>query len=78
MVASVVSVVLRCAAPPGVERQQLKWFTYAAALVRLWSTAPALPTGWPATCHVRAVIALRTGSPRVADPALSAVRHSTG
>ena len=33
MVASVVSVVLRFRRSSGVERQQLKWFTYAAALM---------------------------------------------
>jgi hypothetical protein len=33
MVASVVSVVLRFRRSQGVERQQLKWFTYAAALM---------------------------------------------
>src|SRR5918994_650278 len=33
MVASVVSVVLRFRRSQGVERQQLKWFTYAAGLV---------------------------------------------
>jgi hypothetical protein len=39
MVASVVSVVLRFRRSSGVERQQLKWFTYAAALMLVANVA---------------------------------------
>jgi hypothetical protein len=47
MVASVVSVVLRFRRSQGVERQQLKWFTYAAALMLLAQlvTMTVLPEG---------------------------------
>jgi hypothetical protein len=47
MVASVVSVVLRFRRSQGVERQQLKWFTYAAALILLAQlvTMTVLPEG---------------------------------
>ncbi|HKQ00744.1 MAG TPA: hypothetical protein VJ735_10485 [Actinomycetes bacterium] len=47
MVASVVSVVLRFRRSEGVERQQLKWFTYAAALMLLaqLATITVLPEG---------------------------------
>jgi hypothetical protein len=52
MAASVVSVVLRFRRSEGVERQQLKWFTSAAALMLLvqLATMTVLPDGWPATC----------------------------
>ena len=47
MVASVVSVVLRWRRSAGVERQQLKWFTYAAALMLVANvvTFTVLPEG---------------------------------
>jgi hypothetical protein len=47
MVASVVSVVLRFRRSRGVERQQLKWFTYAAALMLAANvvTLTVLPEG---------------------------------
>jgi hypothetical protein len=47
MVASVVSVVLRFRRSSGVERQQLKWFTYAAALMLVANvvTFTLLPEG---------------------------------
>ena len=47
MVASVVSVVLRFRRSSGVERQQLKWFTYAAALMLVANvvTFTVLPEG---------------------------------
>jgi hypothetical protein len=47
MVASVVSVVLRLRRSSGVERQQLKWFTYAAALMLVANvvTFTVLPEG---------------------------------
>ena len=53
MVASAVSVVLRFRRSQGVERQQLKWFTYAAALLAGGQPGHQFPssrTGWPATC----------------------------
>src|SRR4029450_5118056 len=37
MVAAVVSLVLRFRRSRGVERQQLKWFTYAGGLLILWA-----------------------------------------
>jgi peptidoglycan/LPS O-acetylase OafA/YrhL len=37
MVAAVVSIGLRFRRSQGVERQQLKWFTYAGALLILWT-----------------------------------------
>jgi hypothetical protein len=48
MAASVVSVVLRFRRSEGVERQQLKWFTSAAALMLLvqLATMTVLPDGW--------------------------------
>jgi hypothetical protein len=47
MVASVVSVVLRFRRSHGVERQQLKWFTYAASLMLAanLATMTVLPEG---------------------------------
>lgn len=47
MVASVVSVVLRFRRSSGVERQQLKWFTYSAALMLVANvvTFTLLPEG---------------------------------
>jgi hypothetical protein len=47
LVASVVSVVLRFRRSSGVERQQLKWFTYAAALMLVVNvvTFTVLPDG---------------------------------
>jgi len=36
MVAAVASLVIRFRRSRGVERQQLKWFTYAGALTILW------------------------------------------
>ena len=47
MVASVVSLVLRFRRSSGVERQQLKWFTYSAALMLVANvvTFTLLPEG---------------------------------
>jgi hypothetical protein len=44
-IAAVLSLVLRFRRSHGVERQQLKWFTYAGALVFVWTLFEPLPAG---------------------------------
>jgi len=44
-IAAVASLVLRFRRSRGVERQQLKWFTYAGALVFVWTVLEPLPAG---------------------------------
>jgi hypothetical protein len=55
---AVVSVVLRFQRSRGDERQQLKWFTYAGALVPLMVVADLLPGDLPGDLLFAIVIAL--------------------
>jgi hypothetical protein len=59
MGAAVVSLVLRFRRSQGVERQQLKWFTYAGVLLFSWSIVdPVLPEVAPFTIFFGLTIAL--------------------
>jgi hypothetical protein len=57
--AAVVSLVLRFHRSQGVERQQLKWFTYAGVLLFSWSIVDfALPDVAPYTVFFGLTVAL--------------------
>ena len=65
--ASAVSLIIRFGRARGVERQQLKWFASAAALVALCLLIMVFFTGWNQSVFVQAMVALALGSIPIAS-----------